>query len=69
MNREITFRRLSLRPIGPTAVMVLHRLWIDERVRRFLWDGKVVPLEQTQDIVKRNNRLFEDCAFGIWGRA
>ncbi len=26
----------------------LLRLRIDERVRRFLWDGKVVPLEQTE---------------------
>jgi RimJ/RimL family protein N-acetyltransferase len=34
---------------------------------RFLWDGKVVPLEQTEDIVERNERLFKESGFGIWG--
>jgi RimJ/RimL family protein N-acetyltransferase len=48
-------------------VPALHRLWTDARVRRFLWDGKVVPLECTAEIVEKNTRLFEACGFGIWG--
>jgi ribosomal-protein-alanine N-acetyltransferase len=67
MNRAITSERLSLTPIGTADMTVLHRLWVDERVRRFLWDGKIVPLEQTKDIVERNIRLFEEYGYGIWG--
>lgn len=47
--------------------MALHRLWINERVRRFLWDGKVIPLEQTVAIIEMSNRLFAERGFGLWG--
>jgi RimJ/RimL family protein N-acetyltransferase len=48
-------------------VLALHRIWIDEKVRRFLWDGMVVPLEGTKAIVDRSNRLFEERGYGLWG--
>jgi hypothetical protein len=55
VNREIT--------------EVLHRLWFDERVRHFLRDGKVVPFEQTEAVVERSYRPFEECGFGLRPRA
>ena len=67
MNHEITSERFSLRPIGAVDVTALHGLWTNEPVGRFLWDGKVVLLEQTQDIAERNERLFQESGFGIWG--
>jgi ribosomal-protein-alanine N-acetyltransferase len=67
VTREMTSGHLSLRPVGPADVPALHRLWTDARVRHFLWDGKVVPLECTAEIVEKNNRTFEACGFGIWG--
>jgi ribosomal-protein-alanine N-acetyltransferase len=48
-------------------VLELHRIWTDEAVRRFLWDGRVVPLEQTEAIVERSNRLFDERGYGLWG--
>lgn len=66
VSYEITSERFSLRPIGVVDVPALHTLWTDESVRHFLWDGEVVPVEQTQDIAERNDRLFEDSGFGIW---
>ena len=67
MNNEITSERFSLRPIGTVDVTALHGLWTNEAVGRFLWDGKVMLLEQTQDIAERNERLFQESRFGIWG--
>jgi ribosomal-protein-alanine N-acetyltransferase len=67
VNHEITSERFSLHPIGAADVTALHRLWTNEPVGRFLWDGKVVLLEQTQDIAGRNERLFQESGFGIWG--
>jgi ribosomal-protein-alanine N-acetyltransferase len=45
----------------------LHQLWIDEQVRRYLWDAEIIPLTQTREIVDKSNRLFRDDGFGIWG--
>ena len=67
MNWEILSERLSLRPVERSEAAALHRLWIDERVRRFLWDGEVIPFERTREIVDRNQRLFEEEGFGLWG--
>lgn len=67
VQREISSERLWLRPLGKSDVAALHQLWIDEQVRRFLWDGKVIPRAQTQAIVERSIHLFDERGFGIWG--
>jgi [ribosomal protein S5]-alanine N-acetyltransferase len=33
----------------------------------FPWDGMVVSLEETEAIVERNNRLFKERGYGLWG--
>lgn len=48
-------------------VRALHRLWIDQHVRRFLWDNKIVSLKHTGDIIKQSTQLFDRHGFGIWG--
>jgi hypothetical protein len=65
VNHEITSERFSLRPIGTADVTALHGLWTNEPVGRFLWDGKVALLEQTEDIAEGNERLFQESGFGI----
>ena len=67
LSREIISERLSLRPIEVDNVEALHSLWTDEQVRRFLWDGEVIPLERTRKIVETSCTLFDECGFGIWG--
>jgi [ribosomal protein S5]-alanine N-acetyltransferase len=66
MTRDLTSARLSLTPLASLDVPALHRLWVDERVRRFLWDGEIVSLEKTEEIIETNSRLFRDHGFGIW---
>lgn len=67
MKWHITSERLSLRPLDVDDVDVLHSLWTEEPVRRFLWDGEVIPPEQTREIVEKNCSLFGDSGYGIWG--
>jgi RimJ/RimL family protein N-acetyltransferase len=67
MNHELSSGRLSLRPIETAEAADLHRLWMDKRVRHFLWDGKVIPPAQTEEITVKSRRLFEESGFGIWG--
>lgn len=45
----------------------LHAIFTDESVRRFLWDGEVIPLERTHALIDKSRELFEARAFGIWG--
>lgn len=67
LDRRLTSERLSLLPVEKTDVEPLHRLWTVEQVRRFLWDGKVIPLQQTREIVEKSRELFDQYGFGIWG--
>ncbi len=66
-SRDINCERLSLRPVEDADVEALHSLWTDEAVRRFLWDGELIPPERTREIVARSCALFDDHGFGIWG--
>lgn len=59
--------RLDLLPLAGSDAEALHALWTTEPVRRFLWDGKVVPREQTREIVERSEALFAERGFGLWG--
>jgi RimJ/RimL family protein N-acetyltransferase len=44
----------------------LHSLWTDDRVRQFLWDGELIPIERTQEIIKTSSILFNERGFGLW---
>jgi len=63
---RLTTERLVLRPLAPEDGGRLHALWTDEPVRRFLWDGRAIPLEQTQAVVEESVRLFRERGLGLW---
>lgn len=67
MSAEIVTERLALRPIDLDCVDALHSLWTEEPVRRFLWDGRRIPIHRTREIVETNRALFDEHGFGIWG--
>lgn len=66
---DLTLRtkRLRLRPLVPSDSVPLHELWTSRGVRQFLWDGEVIPSEQTLEVMHKNIELFEERGFGIWG--
>jgi len=43
--------RLDLSPGSEEALDFLHRLWTDPDVRRFLWDDRVITLEEARAAV------------------
>lgn len=69
MNRgcELRTDRLLLRPIDAADARSLHALWISAGVRRFLWDGEVIPRERTEAMVAQSAELFATRHFGLWG--
>jgi [ribosomal protein S5]-alanine N-acetyltransferase len=57
---------LQLAPLEPEDVEALHALWTAPRVRRFLWDDEVIPLDRTAEVVRTSGRLFAEQGFGLW---
>ena len=62
----IVTARLTLRPITGDDAGLLHAMWIDPAVRRYLWDDVVITPERAEEMVeamvaggRRNGR-------GLW---
>ena len=65
MDRFST-ERLVLRPLAPEDADRLHPLWTDEPVRRFLWDGRAIAIDETRAIVEESGRLSRERGLGLW---
>jgi ribosomal-protein-alanine N-acetyltransferase len=66
MDLVLETPRLQLRPIGPDDLEVLHRLWTDPDVRRFLWDDIVIPVDRVVTEIDRSIASFYIDKFGLW---
>jgi RimJ/RimL family protein N-acetyltransferase len=58
--------RARLRPAADSDASELHEAWTSAGVRRFLWDGRIVPREQTDETIARSAGMFRDHGFGLW---
>jgi ribosomal-protein-alanine N-acetyltransferase len=67
MSLVVETDRLSLRPLESRDAEALHALWTDLEVRRFLWDGEIIPFEQTAAVIAESERLFRTENRGLWG--
>jgi len=56
--------RLWLRPIAEADRAELHAIWTEPRVRRFLWDDRVIALETVDDVIGKSNASFAAEGFG-----
>jgi RimJ/RimL family protein N-acetyltransferase len=64
---ELTTPRGVLRPIGADDEAELHALWSSPGIRRFLWDGEVIPVERTRAAIEQSQQMFRDQGVGLWG--
>jgi RimJ/RimL family protein N-acetyltransferase len=63
---ELTTRRCVLRPLTTGDIERLHELWSSPGVRRFLWDGEVIPIARTRATIEQSRRMFAEQGFGLW---
>ncbi|HEX2077970.1 MAG TPA: GNAT family N-acetyltransferase [Longimicrobium sp.] len=63
----IETERLRLTPFAQDEMEDLHLLWTRPEVRRYLWDGEIIPEAQTAEILRQNRALFAEHGFGLWG--
>jgi ribosomal-protein-alanine N-acetyltransferase len=64
---ELTTARCVLRPIAAGDAEQLHAVWTSPGVRRFLWDGEIIAIEQTRAAIEKSQRMFDGRASGLWG--
>jgi [ribosomal protein S5]-alanine N-acetyltransferase len=58
--------RLVLRPVRPQDHAVLHALFSQLGVRRFVFDDEIISSEQTTEIIRTSGDLFRTQQFGLW---
>lgn len=64
---ELRTPHLVLRPLHEPDIDALHALWTQRGVRRYLWDDRLLSLEQTRDAVMQSAWWFEHQGYGLWG--
>jgi [ribosomal protein S5]-alanine N-acetyltransferase len=58
--------RLVLKPIVENDLNTLHMIFTDAYVRRYLCDGEIWPLQQVEEMLVENTKLFAEKQFGLW---
>lgn len=66
MSLEIRTSRLLLRPLLPEDLDAVHHLWSDPGVRKYLWDGEMIPREKALTMLVRSVESFGEHGFGLW---
>lgn len=66
MDQLLTTARLALRPVQITDIELVHELWTNSDVRHFLFDERVIPLDEARSIVEQSLLSFQERGFGIW---
>lgn len=58
--------RLSLTPVTAEDHVRLHAMFTLPGVRRYIFDDRIIPPEQTAEIVDTSIRLFAERGLGLW---
>ncbi len=62
----LTTTRLRLTPFQRQDKEVLHRIFTDPFVRKFLWDDEIIPAAQTESFLEKNEQHFAKDHWGLW---
>ena len=58
--------RLNIRPFQMEDAEALHAFWSNMDVRRYLWDGMILPMETVRGIIRQSMADFEAHGFGFF---
>lgn len=59
-------QRLILKQMLDSDLHTLHRIFTDSYVRRYLCDGEIWSLQQVEEMLAENQKLFAEKKFGLW---
>ncbi len=63
---ELNTQRLNLVPLQIGHVAVMHELSIDPEVRRYLFDGLIIPIQQVEAMIAESERCFNQFGMGFY---
>ena len=66
MGESLSTERLDLVPFSDEHLDTLHALWTDPEVRRYLWDDRVISLEEVAEVIEASRIGFEEHGLGFW---
>lgn len=58
--------RLKLVPFIKSDVELLHTLFTDPFIRKYLWDDEIIELKKTQSLLADNEKHFKTNKWGMW---
>lgn len=66
MNLLLESQRLLLKPILGSQLNILHNIFIDPYVRKYLCDDRIFSVQQVEEMLLKNQKLFNKQRFGLW---
>ncbi len=59
-------QRLLLNPILDSQLDILHNIFIDPHVRRYLCDDRIFSGQEVEEMLLKSQKLFNEQRFGLW---
>jgi [ribosomal protein S5]-alanine N-acetyltransferase len=66
MKPILQTKRLQLVPFDLNDLKWLHNIFTHPFVRQYLWDDKIITLEQAKEILVVNEQNFNTYSWGLW---
>lgn len=63
---SIETARLRLRPCRQDDIDVLHQIWTDPGVRKYMWDDQIIDRQQAAEVVETSLVQFHQQGDGLW---
>ena len=57
---------IRFRMIQVEDLQLAHTLWINTEVRRFLFDDRVIALDEARALIEASIKNFEERGYGLW---
>jgi [ribosomal protein S5]-alanine N-acetyltransferase len=58
--------RLKLQPCRMEDIQIIHQLWTNDHVRHFLFDNRIISLDEARIFVERSLTSFRENGYGLW---
>ena len=63
---ELRTARLRLLPLDERHVPLIHDMSVDPEVRRYLWEDRIIPVQQVQEMVLDSQHCFTKYGTGFY---
>lgn len=66
MSIVLETKQLQLKPCQLEDLLQVHQLWINEQIRYYLFDNRIILLDEAQTFIEDSLSNFQKYGYGIW---